>query len=62
MRNPKCPNCNEEILWNENIEANVYVDEIFLKCQGHCLECEKDFEWEEKFVFEKYYEPKEVKI
>ena len=31
MRNPKCPNCNEEILWNENIDVSVDVDEIYGK-------------------------------
>ena len=47
MRNPKCPNCNEEILWNDNIDITIDVDEIYLKCQGQCLQCEKDFQWEE---------------
>ena len=62
MRNPKCPICNEEILWYANIDICVDVNEIYLKCQGQCLQCEKDFQWVEEFVFKKYSELKEVKI
>lgn len=57
----ECPNCHKAHLILDEVFDTEWYDEAYVdNCIGHCPECDKKFEWAEKYRFSDYDSLREI--
>lgn len=56
MEELKCLNCGGEIEYDDCYDMECWGDSVIRSYSGHCIECNKDFLWEEVYEFKKIHD------
>lgn len=53
--NAKCPYCNVELTEDESYDLGVDFSEVRDYVVGHCDNCEREFQWINKYIYSDSY-------
>lgn len=56
---PKCLDCGVDLDWLDNIDFD-FEHKVYITVVGTCPKCGKDYQWIERYAFEKFFDLTEI--